>query len=446
MTLRPWTRLLIIGLGTLLVPLDTTVNLAFPSIVAAFGIAVPQIKWVVICYVGVHASLMLICGRLGDLFGYRRVFLAGCAWSAAAFVMCAMAPSYGWLLAGRAMQGVGAALVLSVGPALATGAFPPEARSRVLGYYTMIFGIGAALGPPLAGLLVARWGWSAVYAFRIPLALVSFALAWALPANRPGTAPRFDLLGGGLMVVATAALLVGLDQLRDLSIWILPALALAVLACWGFIHVERRQAAPLIALRHFADPRLGRALIEAVGVNIAGFSILLLAPFLLTRMADLSPAATGLLLAASPLGMVLAALVAERIAARTGMMRLTRIGLGITAMGLAILAGATLSLPGLAAGMLIQGFGQGLFQVANFDQVTGSLPPQDRGVAGSLALLTRTFGLMLGATLLMLLMQTLAGGTAPGQIIAGIGGTYAAAALIPAFLLLIRRPPGLSRP
>ena len=439
MTLRPWTRLLIIGLGTLLVPLDTTVNLAFPSIVAAFGIAVPQIKWVVICYVGVHASLMLICGRLGDLFGYRRVFLAGCAWSAAAFVMCAMAPSYGWLLAGRAMQGVGAALVLSVGPALATGAFPPEARSRVLGYYTMIFGIGAALGPPLAGLLVARWGWSAVYAFRIPLALVSFALAWALPANRPGSAPRFDLLGGGLMVVATAALLVGLDQLRDLSIWILPALALAVLACWGFIHVERRQAAPLIALWHFADPRLGRALIEAVGVNIAGFSILLLAPFLLTRMADLSPAATGLLLAASPLGMVLAALVAERIAARTGMMRLTRIGLGITAMGLAILAGATLSLPGLAAGMLIQGFGQGLFQVANFDQVTGSLPPQDRGVAGSLALLTRTFGLMLGATLLMLLMQTLAGGTAPGQIIAGIGGTYAAAALIPAFLLLIRR-------
>jgi len=446
MTLRPWTRLLIIGLGTLLVPLDTTVNLAFPSIVAAFGIAVPQIKWVVICYVGVHASLMLICGRLGDLFGYRRVFLAGCAWSAAAFAMCALAPSYGWLLAGRGMQGVGAALVLSVGPALATGAFPPEARSRVLGYYTMIFGIGAALGPPLAGLLVARWGWSAVYAFRIPLALVSFALAWALPANRPGSAPRFDLLGGGLMVVATAALLVGLDQLRDLSIWILPALALAVLASWGFIHVERRQAAPLIALQHFADPRLGRALIEAVGVNIAGFSILLLAPFLLTRMADLSPAATGLLLAASPMGMVLAALVAERIAARTGMMRLTRIGLGITAMGLAILAGATLSLPGLAAGMLIQGFGQGLFQVANFDQVTGSLPPQDRGVAGSLALLTRTFGLMLGATLLMLLMQTLAGGTAPDQIIAGIGGTYAAAALIPALLLLIRRPPGLSRP
>ena len=74
----------------MVVPLDTTVNLAFPHIVAAFGISVPEIKWVVICYVGVHASLMLICGRLGDLFGYRRVFLAGCAWSAMAFVMCTL--------------------------------------------------------------------------------------------------------------------------------------------------------------------------------------------------------------------------------------------------------------------------------------------------------------------------------------------------------------------
>ncbi len=440
MTLRPSLRLLIVGLGTLVVPLDTTVNLAFPHIVAAFGITMPEIKWVVICYVGVHASLMLICGRLGDLFGYRRVFLAGCAWSAAAFVMCSLAPAYGWLLAARAMQGVGAALVLSVGPALATAAFPPGARTRILGLYTMMFGIGAAIGPPLAGLLVARWGWAAVYAFRIPLALLSFLLALFLPANRPtGTVPRFDLAGGALMVSATACLLLGLDQIQTASRWVAPLLGLAGLAGWAFIRVERRSAAPLVSPRHFADPRLGRALVEAIGVNIAGFSILLLAPFLLARTADLAPLATGLVLAASPLGMVIAAPLAERIAARIGVGALTRFGLGITAAGLGLLAFAATRLPLLALGMLIQGFGQGLFQVANFDQVTGSLPPQDRGVAGSLALLTRTFGLMLGATLLMLLMQTLAGGTAPAQIIAGIAGTYAAAALIPAALLLVRR-------
>lgn len=423
----------------MVVPLDTTVNLAFPHIVAAFGISVPEIKWVVICYVGVHASLMLICGRLGDLFGYRRVFLAGCAWSAMAFVMCTLAPTYGWLLGARAMQGVGAALVLSVGPALAMAAFPAEARTRVLGLYTMMFGIGATLGPPLAGLLVARWGWSAVYGFRIPLALLSFALALLLPANRPGVAPRFDLLGGALMVAATACLLLGLDQIQAGSRWIAPLLALAGLALWGFIRVERRTASPLIAIRHFNDPLLGRALAEAVGVNIAGFSILLLAPFLLARIADLTPVATGLLLAASPLGMVVAAPLAERIGRGIGMAKLTRIGLGISAAGLGLLAIGATSLTLLAIAMLIQGFGQGLFQVANFDQVTGSLPPQDRGVAGSLALLTRTFGLMLGATLLMLLMQTLAGGTAPAQMIFGIGGTYAVAALIPGILVLIRR-------
>jgi MFS family permease len=137
--------------------------------------------------------------------------------------------------------------------------------------------------------------------------------------------------------------------------------------------------------------------------------------------------------------MVIAAPLAERIAATIGMQALTRSGLAITTIGLAVLALGTTSLPLLALGMLIQGFGQGLFQVANFDQVTGALPPQDRGVAGSLALLTRTFGLMLGATLLMLLMQTLAGGPAPAQVITGIGGTYAIAALITAVLMLIGR-------
>ncbi len=429
--------LAIIGVGTLTVPLDTTVNLAFPHIVAAFGIAVPQIKWVVICYVGVHASLMLICGRLGDLFGYRRVFLLGCAWSAVAFALCAMAPGYGWLLAARGVQGVGAALVLSVGPALATASYPPASRTRVLGLYTMMFGIGAALGPPLAGVLVARWGWSAVYAFRVPLALAGFALAWLLPAGVPAGRVRFDVAGGVLMVAATGLLLLGLDQIQAGSPWVAPLLGLAALAGRAFVRVERRQAAPLIAMRHFRDRALVWALVSAIAVNIAGFAILLLAPFLLVRMAHLTPGETGLVLAASPLGMIISTPFAAGIATRFGLGGLSRLGLGVTAIGLGLMGVDARLLPLLAAGMLVQGLGQGLFQVANFDQVTAALPVADRGVAGSLALLTRTFGLMLGATLLMLLMQRLAAWL--GSEVAGIEGVYRAMALVPLGLLLLTR-------
>ena len=428
-----------------MVPLDTMVNVAFPHIAAAFGIAVPAIQWVVICYVLVHASLMLVCGRLGDLFGYRRVFLIGCAWSAVAFVLCATAQTYAWLLAARGMQGVGAALVLSVGPALATGAFTEAQRARVLGLYTMMFAIGSAAGPVLAGVLIAAYGWRAVYAIRIPVALLAFALAWLLPrgeviARRAG----FDVIGGILLFAAMASGLLALDQLQigGGPVALLAYSAMAVAAAMAFVRQQRRAASPLIALRHFRDARLVRALVAATGLNFAGFSILLLGPFLLTRVAALSPIQSGLLLAASPFGMMIIAPLSVRIAARMGMSGLTRLGLAVTAAGLAMLGFGSAAVPVMAVGMFIQGIGQGLFQVANFDIVTGALPPRDRGVAGSLAMLTRTFGLVLGATLLMLLMQNLAGmAAAPGTsdaaaMVVGIQGTYRVAALVPLVLLL----------
>ena len=115
------------------------------------------------------------------------------------------------------------------------------------------------------------------------------------------------------------------------------------------------------------------------------------------------------------------------------MVRLTRLGLVVTALGLGMLGLGAASISVIVAGMFVQGCGQGLFQVANFDLVTGALPARDRGVAGSLAMLTRTFGLVLGATLLMLLMQMLAGADA----VAGIAGTYLVAAVVPLGLLAV---------
>ena len=372
MTVPPWLSLLIIGIGTATVPLDTTVNLAFPHIVAAFGIEVADIKWVVICYVGVHASLMLTCGRLGDVFGHRKIFLIGCLWSAGAFVACTLAPDFTWLLVARLLQGAGAAMVMSVGPALATASYPPAARSWVLGLYTMVFGLGAVIGPPLAGVLVARWGWSAVYAFRIPLAVLGFTLAWLLPVD--AVAP-----------VASA---------------------------------RRGIGASVMALRH--------PLVEAVVVNVAGFSALFLGPFLLVRIGLTSPQWSGLVLAMSPLGMVIAAPAAGWLTARLGGERLIHAGLLIAAAGLAMMGIESFGLAGLMLGMLLLGVGQGAFQVANTDQVVAALPPEDRGVAGSLALITRTIGLMIGANVLMSLTQAIGGGNTPE---AGVRGTYLVAGL-----------------
>ena len=186
--------LLIVGLGIIAAPLDTAVNIAFPSITRAFDLQVQDIRWVVIAYVLTYASLMLVFGRLGDLLGYRRIFQLGLLVSAVGFVACSLAPSYRLLLLGRMLQGVGIALTLSCAPALAISLFEERERTRVLGIYAAITAAGAALGPLLGGFLVERAAWPAVFWSRAPLVLLALALSWLIPATpRLGSVRGFDV-------------------------------------------------------------------------------------------------------------------------------------------------------------------------------------------------------------------------------------------------------------
>ena len=463
----PLSRVLVVCLGTLVVPLDSMVNLDFPSIIQRFGLGIPEIQWLVISYTLTHASLLLVFGRIGDMIGHRRIFLAGTAWSAVAFVLCGAAPSYGWLLFARCLQGVGAGLVLSCGAALVTGFVPEERRARVLGLYTMMFGLGSALGPLIAGVIVSRWGWSAVFWARAPIALGSCALGFALPAasplrsvsagpqfvgpsaagplsDGPPARERFDAVGAALLVLTISTLLLTLNLLRSPAA--AAALAVVTLAVlWGFIRQERRVLRPII------DPRLFRiAGFAAVNLghtlmNLAGFAIMLLMPFYLDRVAGLRAQSLGLVLAIGSFGIVLAAPIAGRLAGQLNPRRLTVAGALCAMVGLGLIAALAgqVGVAVLAVAMFVQGFGQGLFQVAYFDIVTGTIPRRDRGVAGSLGMLTRTGGVVLGATVLMLAFQTLRGVAAAQGATDSIGflfgfrGAFALAAGLTAIVLVM---------
>ena len=153
---NPFLAILAVGLGTTIVPLDSSVNIAFPDITRSFSIPIDAIQWVVICYVLTYSSLMLVCGKLGDLFGHRRIFRIGLALSIVAFALCGSASEFGWLLFFRFCQGVGAALVISCSPALATACYPEEQRAKALGLYTALFGLGSVIGPSLGGSMSKR--------------------------------------------------------------------------------------------------------------------------------------------------------------------------------------------------------------------------------------------------------------------------------------------------
>ena len=444
---HPGWGVFVVGLGTLVVPFDSSVNVAFPHIIRAFDLPIPAIQWVVIAYTLTYAALTLVFGRAGDMLGYRRIFLIGSAWSTIAFLMCAAAPSYHWLLAARVMQGVGAALALSCGPALATSLYPESERTRVLGLYTMAFGIGGALGPVLAGQLVAWFGWQAVFWFRAPIAFAAFVLAWGLPRSMPQGSTRFDAAGAVLLVVSISALLMALNQLRnvanDPTLFIVAA-ALTATAATGFVIRQGRTDAPLMNLRYFRDPDFALVNAGQVILNLAGFSIMLLVPFYLDRLSALSVPMGGLVLAASPLGLMLAAPIAGRLATRVPPRRLALLGavlmtIAQTAIGQ---AGEQPVLPLFWLWMLMQGAGMGLFQVAYFDIATATIPRQDRGVAGSLVMVTRTIGVVTAATTLMLIFQTLrASAVAEGipdtqAFLTGFQGAFHVAAVLPGMVVV----------
>jgi MFS family permease len=421
------------------VPLDSAVNIGFPAIVGHFGLAIPMIQWVVIAYVLTQTSLMLSFGRIGDMLGYRRIFLFGTGISTVAFIACALAPSFAALLAGRIVQGIGAGLILSCGPALATSLFPEAMRTRILAHYMTMFGIGWALGPSLFGLLVERFGWSAVFSFRAPVALAAFVLGWTLP-RRPRSSPEpFDAAGGVLLALALSCLLLALNRLRSPGPDTALLAAFAVAGFLLFYRQERRFVRPIIDFDHFRNGDFTAVNVMNGLLNLAAFGIMLLAPFYLSRIPGLSLPVAGLVLAVSPLGVVLAAPAAGRLLSACRPRPIGLCGCALCGVGLfgISLSGSVADLPILAASMAIQGFGLGLFQVAYFDIVTATMPAHDRGVAGALGMATRTIGNVMGATLLMLVFQSLHGSGMDGDTFqAAFQATFRIAAAIPAGLIL----------
>ncbi len=408
-----WAKFAVIGLGTLIGPLDSAVNIAFPAITGAFGLPLASIQWVVICYVLTYASLMLVFGRLGDQWGHLRIFQIGLGLSVVAFPLCAGASQFEWLLVFRVIQGVGTAMVISCGPALVTGLFDEAVRPRVLGAYTMVFGIGGAVGPSLGGVLVEAWGWPAVFWFRLPIALIALGLTFATPMPARGrVGGGFDLVGAILLAVALGLLLFTVNQLRDPDIAppILAALiAGTIVAFAGFVLQERRVAAPIIKLGQFRDLDITLYNLVKIAVKLTGFSVLLLVPYFLVYATDLPLSLGGAVLAAGPLGMIVAAQAGGQLAHRIGANRIAFLGAVLVVLGIALVgfwrSGESSAV--MVATLIIQGFGLGLFQVSCLELITASLPRIDRGVAGSLVMVTRTIGIVLGASLLTLVFVAL---------------------------------------
>lgn len=405
---KPW-QIAMIGLGTAAVQLDTSVNIAFPAITRGFALSIGDIQWVVICYVLTYASLLLALGRIGDSIGHAIVFRIGLSISAVALLLVSCAPNYGAMLFFRFLQGIGAALVLSCSAALVISLYGEERRSRALGIYTMMLSIGLMIGPLLGGALTATWDWPAVFWFRIPVALVALLLLRGMPASPQRQAnDHFDLPGGLALVTGLVTMLLAINRVREFSaIWFALASAGAFAA---FIYREQRAERPIIAVGLLKQP--GFALLNLVSVltNLAAFSVWLLVAYFLARVPGTSLAEGGAILATAAAGAVLAAPIGGRIVGRYISAKWLTIS-GIVVIGAGLLWISTWTeqtpTPLRIAALFLQGIGSGLFQLGYSDTVTAALPLRDRGVAGSLVLLTRTLGTVTAASVVLMVFSIL---------------------------------------
>jgi EmrB/QacA subfamily drug resistance transporter len=436
-TAWPRLRLVLVGLGISVVPLDTSVNIAFPDITGSFGLPIAMIQWVVICYVLANAGPLLAFGRIGDLWSHGRVFRAGLAWSVASFLLCAAAPSFGWLLFFRVLQGIGAALIISCAPALVTSLYPEARRSHALGIFTLMYALGSAVGPLIGGALVARWGWPAVFWFRAPIALTSLLFLRGLPQTASsGGDRRFDILGAVLLASGLASLLLALNalpRLRDgdhLALVLIPA---AIASFVAFVWWEDRVAQPIVRVELFRDARFAIVNLASTLMYLVTFSVMLFAPYFFARYTRMPLPLAGAVLASGFVAMAAASPLAGALVARLPAERVALLGSLLTGTGLFLVSSwqpdtAPLVMV-LALGL--HGLGLGFFQVAYMEIVLAASPVAHRGVAGSLSMLTRTIGVVIAAALLTLGFQAIEG-AARG------GGAGEAQAFLAAFHAMFR--------
>jgi EmrB/QacA subfamily drug resistance transporter len=394
---------------------ETVMAVAVPSIDAAFDAPLAAVQWSVTAYVLAFAAFLIPAGRLVDSLGARRTFAWGAAVFAVGSMACALAPGVGWLIGARVVQGLGAAVVTPASFAIVVGAFPPGERGRALGVWAAAVAVGAAVGPLGGGVLIALFGWQAIFVMGIPIALAGAAVAIAVvppdqPSGAPGPATSSVLmLGAGLTL-----LLLGLEH-GGRAGFLPTGLAVAVVGSGLLAAVAARDARdrhPLLELRLLRIPSYRGVTLALLVAALAWLAMLLLQGIYLQSIKGMAPLEAGLALMPLTGAAVISAPIAGHYVERLGAQLLIAAGMGCLAASLALLAlvdAATGYWPQLAAAYTLNGIGWGMLQTPiETDAVRSIGEPRAGFVSGFLGM-TYQVGAALGIAAATLTVEVLGG-------------------------------------
>jgi EmrB/QacA subfamily drug resistance transporter len=402
-----WWVLVSVGIGTFMSALDASVvNLILPVVRADFGVEVSTIEWVVTIYPLLISGLLLSFGRMGDLYGHRRIYLVGFVLFIASSVAAALAPSAGALVAARAVQALGGAMLQSNSPAILTTTFPGSQRGQALGLQGTMTYLGVMVGPPLGGWLATRFSWRAAFYINVPIGLLALTLAWLVIPRRTGESARerFDPLGAFTFLLGLSALLLAVNRGKDwgwASPGILGLLAGALAALTFFVIYESRIDAPMLDLSLFRRRIFSASAVSAVLNYMCVFGMIFLMPFFLIEGQELSPDRAGLLLIAQPLVMAIVAPISGTLSDRIGSRLLASLGMAGMGIGMFLLSrlGPTALPVQVIVALAVVGLGVGVFVSPNNNALMGAAPRRRQGVAAGVLATGRNLGATFGVAM-----------------------------------------------
>jgi EmrB/QacA subfamily drug resistance transporter len=425
-----------VALTTIMSTLDSSiVNIALPVIRGEFKVGIVVIEWVVITYLLTITSLLMIFGRMSDLYGRKRIFIIGISIFTIGSALCAIANSVYALVIFRALQGAGAACITAVGMAIVTDVFPPGQRGAVIGWTGTTVAVGMSAGPVVGGIITTHLGWRYIFLINLPLGILAIWLAQRfLQESHISKNPKFDVGGALAFTLGVVTFLLAFTEYENwgvISFIILLVFSLASIMI--FLTIERTFSTPMVDLKLFKNANFSYANLSGF-LNFAGrFSVVFLFPFYLLELRKMTPAHAGLLMTPIPLLFAFIAPISGSASDKIGTRSLTIAGTLITALGLAmfVFLRDDTSLFYIILSLFLMGLGGGIFSSPNSSTIMGSVPRERLGNAGAMTALMRNMGMIVGVAWSGALFSVLRGGN-------GIGSNNSPETIIPALQTVMK--------
>lgn len=411
---RRWRVLAILCIGLFMLLLDgTIVNIAIPSILDSFRTGFSEVEWVMNAYLLVFAVMLITMGRLGDLYGRKLLFVTGLSVFTGASLACGLAPSVGWLIGFRALQGLGGSMMMPATLSIIAAVFPPEERGTAMGIWGGVTGIAVAVGPTLGGVIIEAASWPYIFLVNVPVGILVFVLALrVVPESKdPSSVRQIDYLGVVVISAALFALTFALIEGQNYgwtSATILALFAAAAVGLAGFVLIERRQTEPLMQLSLFRSRTFTVANISGLVLTFGMMGVFFLLPIFFQAILGYSAIKAGLLMTPLAAVVVFAAPASGWLSDRIGSRWLISGGMLTAAVGF-FLTRQAMSLDGgwgpLVAPFMVSGFGIGIVMAPMTSAVMASAPVEKAGSASGVLSTMRQLGSVLGIAVMGAILQ-----------------------------------------